>query len=105
MQIGDIRIDALIDGEVTMPPDMIYAGVGLPEWESYKGHLCCISGQQINTVGSYLIRHGNRVILHDAGGGPQSIFPFTSGALRSALIANGVQPTDITDVKIGRAHV
>jgi len=105
MQIGDIRVDALIDGEVAVPKDGLYPGVGEAEWEPYKSHLCCITGDQINTVGSFLIRHGDRLILHDAGGGPQSIFPFTSGGLRSSLTLNGVAPTDITDVIYSHLHV
>lgn len=105
MQIGDIRVDALIDGEVAVPPDMLYPNVGEAEWQPYQGHLCCITGMQINTVGSFLIRHGDRVILHDAGGGPQSIFPFTSGGLRSSLALHGVAPTEITDVIYSHLHV
>lgn len=106
MQIGDIRIDALIDGEVAVPPDALYAsGIGEAEWEPYKQHLCCITGMALNTVGSYLIRHGDRVILHDAGGGPQSLFPFTSGGLRSSLLAHNIQPTEVTDVIYSHLHI
>lgn len=49
--------------------------------------------EHLNTLGGYLVRHGDRVVLVDAGVGLQPIFPFVGGALRSALKAPASSPT------------
>jgi glyoxylase-like metal-dependent hydrolase (beta-lactamase superfamily II) len=110
VQIGDIRVDSLIDGEAVLDPHGLYGGEHPPgeeEWGPYKKYLDPCTGQQINTVGSYLIRVGDRVILHDAGMGPQPWGQevFASGALRSAMWAAGVSPLDVTDIIYSHLHL
>jgi glyoxylase-like metal-dependent hydrolase (beta-lactamase superfamily II) len=109
MRIGEIRIDALIDGEAVLDKDGLYVGDTPPsdaDWAPYVKYLDPCTGQQINTIGSYLIRFGDRVILHDAGLGPDPVLPpFKGGALRSALWALDVSPLDITDVIYSHLHI
>lgn len=109
MQIGDIRIDGLVDGEAVLDKNGLYVGDRAPDeddWEPYSKFLDQCTGQQINTIGSYLIRHGERIILHDAGMGPdQPLPPFTGGGLRSSLWALDVSPLDITDVIYSHLHI
>ncbi|RYE40381.1 MAG: MBL fold metallo-hydrolase [Hyphomicrobiales bacterium] len=109
MQIGDIRIDSLIDGEAVLDPLGLYGGEHPPtehDWEPYKRFLDPCTGQQINTIGSYLIRFDDRVILQDAGMGPQAGGQevFACGALRSAMWDIGVSPLDVTDIIYSHLH-
>jgi glyoxylase-like metal-dependent hydrolase (beta-lactamase superfamily II) len=109
MKIGEMRIDALIDGEAALDKDGLYVGDDPPtdaDWAPYARYLDPCTGQQINTIGSYLIRFGDRVILHDAGIGPDpALPPFSGGALRSALWALDVSPLDITDIIYSHLHI
>jgi glyoxylase-like metal-dependent hydrolase (beta-lactamase superfamily II) len=109
MKIGDMRIDGLIDGEAALDKDGLYTGDDPPgehDWAPYTRYLDPCTGQVINTVGSYLIRDNGRVILHDAGLGPDpTLGPFRGGGLRSALSALGVSPLDITDVIYSHLHI
>ncbi|WP_432013612.1 MBL fold metallo-hydrolase [Streptomyces cucumeris] len=104
-----MRVDGLIDGEAVLDKEGLYVGDNPPgddDWAPYAKYLDQCTGQQINTVGSYLIRHGDRVILQDAGMGPEpTLPPFTGGGLRSALWALGVSPLDITDVIYSHLHI
>ncbi|MFE7420364.1 MBL fold metallo-hydrolase [Rhodococcus sp. NPDC057529] len=109
MQIGDMRIDSLIDGEAVLAKDGLYIGDDAPtdeDWAPYAEYLDQCTGHQINTVGSYLIRYDDKVVLHDAGMGPgPTLPPFTGGGLRSALWALDVSPLDITDVIYSHLHI
>ncbi|MFC9835531.1 MBL fold metallo-hydrolase [Rhodococcus sp. NPDC127530] len=109
MQIGDIRIDGLIDGEAVLDKEGLFIGDNAPtedDWGPYARFLDQCTGQQINTIGSYLIRYDDKVILHDAGMGPDpALPPFTGGGLRSALWALDVSPLDITDVIYSHLHI
>ena len=109
MQIGEMRIDGLIDGEAVLDKDGLYVGADPPgenDWAPYAKYLDPCTGQQINTIGSYLIRYRDNVILHDAGMGPEpALPPFTGGGLRSALWALDVSPLEITDVIYSHLHI
>ncbi|WP_033293275.1 MBL fold metallo-hydrolase [Amycolatopsis jejuensis] len=108
MQIGDMRIDALIDGEAALDKEGLYGGVNPPteeDWAPYARYLDPCTGQQINTIGSYLIRYRDKVVLHDTGMGLDALPPFNGGGLRSALWALDVSPLDITDVVYSHLHI
>jgi glyoxylase-like metal-dependent hydrolase (beta-lactamase superfamily II) len=110
MQIGDMRIDSLIDGEAALDPHAgIFVGDNPPteaDWEPFNRFLDPCTGQMINTVGSYLIRYGDRVVLQDTGMGPQigGQEVFACGALRSSMWAAGVSPLDVTDIIFSHLH-
>jgi glyoxylase-like metal-dependent hydrolase (beta-lactamase superfamily II) len=55
-------------------------------------------------LGGYLITEGDRLILVDTGVGPKPTFPFVGGGMRGALLARGVDPSDITDVVFTHLH-
>lgn len=109
MNIGDIRIDSLIDGEAAMDPHAgLFGGDHPPtesDWEPYKRFLDPCTGQMINTVGSFLIRYGDRVVLQDTGMGPEPGSDiFACGALRSSMWAAGISPLDVTDIIFSHLH-
>jgi glyoxylase-like metal-dependent hydrolase (beta-lactamase superfamily II) len=106
MQIGDIRIDAIIDGETAVSHEVLYlAGADEESWAPYKKYFDCCTGLELNTLGSYLIRYDDKVVLHDTGIGPKPAFPFVGGALRSGLWAHDVSPLDVTDVIFSHLHL
>lgn len=103
MRIGDIRIDPLIDGETVSPPEACY--VNPADWTSFDQYLDTTTGVHINTLGGYLIRSGNRVIVVDTGAGPKPVYPVSSGGLRSSLYSLGVSPREVTDVIFSHLHL
>ncbi|HVW45175.1 MAG TPA: MBL fold metallo-hydrolase [Amycolatopsis sp.] len=105
MRIGTMRVDPIIDGEILSEPAMLYPSVDPREFEPYRGLLDPITGSFVQTLGGYLVRTGDRVVLVDAGIGSKAVYPFTGGGLRSSLLALGVRPEDITDVLFTHLHI
>lgn len=108
MRIGDLQVDGLIDGEAVVPKEQLYGGAEPPteaDWEPYAGYLDACTGHQINTVGCFLIRNGDKVVLNDTGFGPGSVGLFSGGGLRSTLWAADVSPLEVTDVIYSHLHV
>ena len=109
MKIGEMQIDSLIDGEAAVDPALLYGGEAPPteeDWEPYRKFLDPCTGQAINTIGGFLVRFGDRVVLVDAGMGPQigGQEIYACGALRSAFWAVGVSPTEVTDLVFSHLH-
>jgi glyoxylase-like metal-dependent hydrolase (beta-lactamase superfamily II) len=116
IDVGGIKVSALDDGEVHLPP-RYYPGLDFgahPEFLQADGtyHI---------PVGCFLIQAGDLTVLVDAGLGPSSI-PFpgdiaaaagltdppesiaVGGLLPGALAASGVSPADITTVFLTHLH-
>lgn len=110
MKIGEMRIDSLIDGEFRLDHSEIYVGEDPPtdrDWEPYKRFLDPVTGQSVGTVGSFLVRYRDKVVLVDTAYGPQPKGQevFDCGGLRSALWAVGVSPLEVTDLLFTHLHV
>jgi glyoxylase-like metal-dependent hydrolase (beta-lactamase superfamily II) len=105
MRIGTMRVDPIIDGEILSEPEMLYPGTDPKEFEPYRNLLDPITGQFVQTLGGYLVRTGDRVVLVDAGIGSKAVYPFTGGGLRSSLLALGVHPGGVTDVIFTHLHI
>jgi glyoxylase-like metal-dependent hydrolase (beta-lactamase superfamily II) len=108
VRIGDIQIDAVVDGECRGRCDRLYGAGPAPDpddWQRYPQSLEAATGQAVMTIGAFLIRAGDRVVLNDAGLGPRSVGAFFGGGLRSSLLALGVSPEDVTDVVYSHLHV
>ncbi|MCU1480922.1 MAG: Glyoxylase, beta-lactamase superfamily [Subtercola sp.] len=103
MRIGDMRIDPLIDGETVSPPTACY--VNPADWSGYEEYLDTTTGVHMNTLGGYLIRYDDRVIVVDTGAGPKPVYPVSSGGFRSALYSTGVTPAEVTDVIYSHLHL
>ncbi len=116
IDVGGIKISALNDGEVHLPP-MYYPGL------DFGAHpeLLQADGTYHIPVGCFLIQAADLTVLVDAGLGPSSI-PFpgdiaatagltdppdsiaAGGLLPGALAAAGVAPADITTVFLTHLH-
>jgi glyoxylase-like metal-dependent hydrolase (beta-lactamase superfamily II) len=100
--IGDMRIDVVSDGNLTLPGGFIFDPMPqdqlLPILEKF--------GQSPNVLtppcNVTLMRQGARTVLFDVGSGPD--FSPNSGILLASLEALDVTPDDITDIVFTHAH-
>ncbi|GAB4260523.1 MAG: MBL fold metallo-hydrolase [Pararhodobacter sp.] len=100
--LGGMRIDMVSDGHLILPRDFILGGLPeeelaqiLAEWNIGDGPLeppCNLT----------LLRHDDRVVLFDAGSGPD--FQPTAGFIADALDAVGLAPEDITHLVLTHGH-
>ncbi len=105
MLIGDLRVDAVSDGTFVGRPE--YFGPDLaadarPDFFSRHGAAWL-------PIGCFVIRSGDRLVLVDAGLGPdRQELPhdmhLVGGQLLTGLRAVGVTPADITDVICTHLH-
>ena len=91
---------ALSDGTARLPP-RFYVGLDL------EAHADMVhpDGTVHIPIGCYLVRHGDRTVLLDAGLGPASVPWGDGGLLPGALAAVGVSPEDIDTVVCTHLHV
>ena len=116
IDVGGIKVSALNDGEVHLPP-MFYPGLDF----GVHPELLQADGTYHIPVGCFLIQAEGLTVLVDAGLGPSSIrFPrdiaaaagltdppesiAAGGLLPSALAGAGVAPADITTVFLTHLH-
>lgn len=100
---GDMRIDSISDGHLEFTPDFAFDGIPEQEREELLARLDLPSqGVVESPLNLTLMRQEDRVILFDAGSGPD--FMPTAGKLAEALEALGVAPEDVTDVIFTHGH-
>lgn len=106
MKIGDIEIIPLIDGEAVVPGNAFYPGLEPSEWKQYDALLEPVFHEcvHLNTLGGYLVRAGDRLLVVDGGAGPQPKWPFAGGGFRSAFASTGYSRADVTDVVFTHLH-
>lgn len=100
---GDLRIDSLSDGHLELPAEFFLTSLPeerKPEIEERFG--LPESGVVESPLNVTLMRQGDRVVLFDAGSGPD--FVPTAGLLVDALAAIDVAPEDVTDVIFTHGH-
>jgi len=102
MRIGDLELLPLSDGTAKLPP-AFYVGLDL-EIEAHAA-LFDPDGTVHIPIGCYLVRHGDRTILLDAGLGPVSISWAEGGRLPAALADVGVRPDHIDTVVCTHLHL
>jgi len=89
VRLGDLEVVPVLDGTMDVPVDVMLNRVPHPEWLTADGLLPV-------QMGAYLVRSGDRRILVDAG--------FGQGTLLESLAAQGIQPSDVTDVVLTHLH-
>ena len=102
LSLGDIRIDVVSDGSLTLPGGFIFDPMPqdelLPILKKY-GQSHEVLAPPCNVT---LMRHEDKTVLFDVGSGPD--FSPNSGILQESLEALNVAPEDITDIVFTHAH-
>lgn len=102
LSLGDIRIDVVSDGALTLPGSFIFDSMPqdqlIPILARY-GQSPEVLTPPCNVT---LMRQGPRTILFDVGSGPD--FSPNSGILLESLDALDVAPEDVTDIVFTHAH-
>jgi glyoxylase-like metal-dependent hydrolase (beta-lactamase superfamily II) len=112
VQIGDIRLESVIDGSARMPPSEAYR-LGGPEvtgrggdaadWAQHRS-LLAEDGMLEMALGGFLVFSGDRTVLVDTGLGALEAGPMVGGMLIESLSDAGVAPDDVTDVVLTHLH-
>ena len=106
--IGDISVTPVVDSVVRMDPAKAYEAMSTADWSRHAS-LLDDEGFLRLTLGGYLVRSGDRVILVDAGVGPEDRKGKTAtmpgGKLVHNLRASGTAPEEITDVVFTHLHL
>lgn len=101
LNVGDIRITPLVDGEIRVRADTSYPNV--IDWEPHARWLDHAGGITM-PFGAFLVHAGERVALVDTGVGPYPKPQFTAGRLLDDLATHAAAPGDITDVVLTHLH-
>ncbi|MFE3171959.1 MBL fold metallo-hydrolase [Amycolatopsis sp. NPDC059090] len=108
--VGDISITYLPDGEASVSETALFPA-GTPElWNAHR-ELFDADGKLLLSLGTFLIRTGDRKILVDLGFGDHTVdFPaadgvFRSGRLLTSLREEGLAPEDIDTVFYTHLHI
>jgi glyoxylase-like metal-dependent hydrolase (beta-lactamase superfamily II) len=104
MQVGHLRIDAVIDGAGRFPPTRTFRGTTDEQWAAHQD-LLDADGLLGFTMGGFLIRDGSRTILVDLGVGRRTMMGIEGGAFLDRLAGLSVAPADVTDVLFTHLHV
>ncbi|MET9262114.1 MBL fold metallo-hydrolase [Amycolatopsis sp. NPDC004079] len=110
ISVGDISITYLPDGEASVSETALFPA-GTPElWNAHR-ELFDADGKLLLSLGTFLIRTGDRKILVDLGFGDHTVdFPaadgvFRSGRLLTSLREEGLAPEDIDTVFYTHLHI
>jgi glyoxylase-like metal-dependent hydrolase (beta-lactamase superfamily II) len=101
MEVGDITIEAVSDGQLLAPASVIFQRPDA-DWEPHRQFLD-EDGNITFGMGGFLVRSGDRLVLIDVGIGPKSD-PKLTGMFLQSLRSLGVKPDDITDVALTHLH-
>lgn len=108
--VGDIRVTYLPDGEASVSATAMFPAGSQELWDAHR-ELFDADDKLLLTLGSFLIRTGERTILVDLGFGDATVsFPpvdgeFRAGQLLSSLRAEGLEPPDIDTVFYTHLHL
>jgi glyoxylase-like metal-dependent hydrolase (beta-lactamase superfamily II) len=104
MQLGEFSVDHIIDGSGRFRPTRSFAGSTDEQWADHR-YLLDEDGLLPFTMGGFLVRGRDRVVLIDAGLGPGELMGIKAGAMLENLRQAGVTPEDVTDVVFTHLHI
>lgn len=104
-RVGDIEVLPVVDGSARLAPTDAYAGTTEEQWLPHQEFLD-ENGMLELTLGGFVIRTGDRVVLVDAGLGllNDPTGTFVGGQMLDSMRAVGVTPEDVTDVVFTHLH-
>jgi glyoxylase-like metal-dependent hydrolase (beta-lactamase superfamily II) len=103
MYVGDIRIDAVMDGFGSFDPTRAFRGSTPEQWAVHKD-LLDQDGKLAFSMGGFLIRGRGRTTLVDLGLGPKTFLGITGGAFLAEMAGLGVSAGQVTDVVFTHLH-
>lgn len=103
MQIGDIRVDPVIDGWGRFEPTKAFRGTTPEVWEPHRD-LLDEDGKLGFSMGGFLLRSRGRTALVDLGLGDKAFLGIQGGSFMTELAALGVNPDQVTDVLFTHLH-
>src|SRR3954463_702047 len=106
VQVGDLRIDPVVDGGGRFRPQATLPATSDEDWVRHAD-LLDADGMLPFVMGGFLLRDrsGERAVLVDAGLGVGHIMGMSGGAMLDSLAALGLGPADITDVVFTHLHI
>ena len=102
VDLGDIRLDVVSDGSLTLPGSFIFETMPKDELAPILKRYNQSAEVLTPPCNVTLMRRGDRTILFDVGSGPD--FSPNSGILLDSLAALDVSPEDVTDIVFTHAH-
>ena len=96
-----MKIEGISDGTIPVPPTPLF-NKSDQDWLQHTQFLDA-DGLLPIEMGGFLVRSGERLILVDTGIGPHAD-PERCGRFMRNLAAQGVEPSDITDVVLTHLH-
>ena len=102
IKIGDMRLDVVSDGSLTLPGEFIFDPMPKDALAPILAKYDLSREVLTPPCNVTLLRQGDRTVLFDVGSGPD--FAPNSGTLFQSLDALGVAPEDVTDVIFTHAH-
>jgi glyoxylase-like metal-dependent hydrolase (beta-lactamase superfamily II) len=109
VEIGDTTITYLPDGHARMDPSVIFPSSVPDGWATHAAYLGD-DGRFPVSIGSFLVRTGDRTILVDLGLGDVAWSAealradFVGGTLLQSLAAEGLRPDDVDTVVFTHLH-
>lgn len=104
IELGDFRVDHVVDGSARFPPTRTFVGSTDEQWATHR-NLLDDDGMIPFTMGGFLVRGRGKTVLIDAGLGKGELMGIKAGAMLDNLAALGVAPADITDVLFTHLHI
>lgn len=103
MDVGDVRIEPVVDGAGRFLPTKSFRGSTDEQWAVHRD-LLDADGLLGFAMGGFLIRSGDRKVLVDLGLGRKRFLGIEGGAFLDELAGLGVSPGEITDVVFTHLH-
>lgn len=100
--LGAKTIDVVSDGHLTLPLSFSFPDVPEAEVKALLAAHGMPTDQSTPDCNLTLLRDGDRIVLFDAGSGPN--FMPTAGKIADSLAAIGIDPAVVTDVVFTHAH-
>ncbi|MEE9386972.1 MAG: MBL fold metallo-hydrolase [Paracoccaceae bacterium] len=102
LTFGDMQLQTFSDGHLSLPGDFIFADMPVDELSVLLESHGLTTGAYRSPLNITLLRHGDNLVLFDAGSGPD--FVSSAGELGTALDAANVAADDITHVVFTHGH-
>jgi glyoxylase-like metal-dependent hydrolase (beta-lactamase superfamily II) len=103
VDVGEMRIDAVMDGFGSFDPTRAFRGSTPEQWEIHKD-LLDEDGKLGFSMGGFLIRGRGHTTLVDLGLGPKTFLGITGGSFLDELAGLGVSAAEVTDVIFTHLH-